>query len=133
LCALENLCDMGNLVLLVEDDDDNRDLVEFVVTRSQLDIELMMAENGKEAIRCVHEKKPDLILMDMQMPVMDGFTAVSIIKADPELSAIPIIAFTALARPEDIVKIKSIGCIEHYTKPMDPEKLVQLIKKYISL
>jgi CheY-like chemotaxis protein len=92
-----------------------------------------MAENGKEAIRCVHKKKPGLILMDMQMPVMDGYTAVSIIKADQELSSIPIIAFTALARAEDIVKIKPIGCIDHHTKPMNPEKLIQLIKKHISL
>jgi CheY-like chemotaxis protein len=90
-----------------------------------------MAENGEEAVRCVRKKKPDLILMDMQMPIMDGYTAVPIIKADPELSAIPIVAFTALARPEDIIRTKSIGCIEHYTKPMEPEQLIKLIQKYI--
>lgn len=124
---------MGKLILLVEDDEDNRDLVELVVTRSQLDVELVTAENGEEAIQCVRKKKPDLILMDMQMPVMDGYTAVPIIKGNPELSTIPIIAFTALARPEDIARTRSIGCIEHSTKPIDPDQLLKLIQKYIHL
>jgi CheY-like chemotaxis protein len=122
---------MRKLILVVEDDEDNRDLVEFLINRSHLDVELMMAENGEEAVQCVRKRKPDLIFMDMQMPVMDGYTAVPIIKADPELNGIPIIAFTALARPEDIARTKSIGCIEHYNKPMDPEQLIQLIQKYI--
>jgi CheY-like chemotaxis protein len=122
---------MGKLILVVEDDEDNRDLVEFLINRSHPEIELMMAENGEEAVQCVRKKKPDLILMDMQMPIMDGYTAVPMIKADPELSAVPIVAFTALARPEDIARTKSIGCIEHYTKPMDPEQFIKLIQKYI--
>jgi two-component system cell cycle response regulator DivK len=122
---------MGKTVLYVEDDEDNRDLVEYMVARSQLDVELIVAENGEEALRCASEKKPDLILMDMQMPVMDGYTAVSIIKADPKLNGIPVVAFTALASSEDITQTRSIGCVEHYTKPIDPEELVKLIKKYI--
>jgi CheY-like chemotaxis protein len=122
---------MGKLILVVEDDEDNRDLMEFLINRSHPEIELMMAENGEEAMQCVRKKKPDLILMDMQMPIMDGYTVVPMIKADPELSAIPIVAFTALARPEDIARTKSIGCIEHYTKPMDPEQLIKLIQNYI--
>lgn len=123
---------MAKVVLLVEDDEDNRDLVQFVVARSRLGIELAIAENGEDALKRVREKKPDLILMDMHMPVMDGYTAASIIKADPQLSSIPIIAFTALARSEDIERSRSIGCVEHYTKPMDPEELVKIINKYLS-
>jgi two-component system, sensor histidine kinase and response regulator len=124
---------MKKVVLLVEDDEDNRDLVKFVVARSTLDIELTIAENGQEAIDSIKKKRPDLILMDMQMPVMDGFTAVPLIKKDPQYSSIPIIAFTAQARPEDIVLSRSIGCAEHYTKPMDPEELLNLVQKYIGL
>lgn len=124
---------MTKIVLLVEDDEDNRDLMEFLISRSRLDIELMITENGEDAIKRIKQKKPDLILMDMQMPVMDGYTAVSIIKADPQFKAIPIIAFTALARPEDITRSRAIGCVEHYSKPMDPQKLINTIKKYLDL
>lgn len=122
---------MGKTVLVVEDDEDNRDLVEFVIHSSHLDVDLMMAENGEEAIQRTKQKKPDLILMDMQMPVMDGYTAIPIIKSDAALNAVPIIAFTALDRPEDITRTKSMGCVEHHTKPMDPEQLIKLIQRYI--
>jgi CheY-like chemotaxis protein len=122
---------MRKTILLAEDDEDNRDLVEFVIARSGLDVTLLSAENGQQAVDLAKTNIPDLILMDMQMPVMDGFTAVSIIKADPKLHAIPIIAFTALARPEDKVRMREIGCEEHYTKPMDPEELLTLIQKYL--
>jgi len=125
------VCIMRKVVLLVEDDEDNRDLVQFVVARSPFDIELVIASNGREGVEAVKKKRPDLILMDMQMPVMDGYTAVSIIKADPLYSSIPIIAFTAQARPEDIARTRSLGCVEHYTKPMDPEELLNKIEKYI--
>ncbi len=122
---------MGKLILLVEDDEDNRDLMEFVIARSGLDVELISAENGQQAIEMVKARHPHLILMDMQMPVMDGYTAVTILKADPEVREIPIIAFTAQARPEDKDRTREIGCAEHYTKPMDPEELLALIQKYV--
>jgi len=122
---------MSKVVLLVEDDEDNRELVNFVISRSRLGLELMIAVNGQEAIDFIKIKRPDLILMDMQMPVMDGYTAVSAIKGDPQFRSIPIIAFTAQARPEDIARTRSLGCVEHYTKPMDPEELLNTIQKYI--
>jgi CheY-like chemotaxis protein len=122
---------MSKIVLLVEDDEDNRDLMSFVMSRSQLDVELLIAENGKEALDIAFARKPDLILMDMQMPVMDGWTAVPLLKADERTKDIPIIAFTAQAKPEDRAKTKALGCAEHYTKPMDPEELLGMIKRYL--
>lgn len=124
---------MVKKVLLAEDDEDNRDLIVFMVKRSGLDIELLLAENGKEAVDLAEQHLPDLILMDMQMPVMDGFTAVKLIKANPVIQHIPIIAFTAQARVEDKTLTKSIGCVEHYTKPMDPDELTRLIRKYTNI
>jgi CheY-like chemotaxis protein len=124
---------MKKTVLVVEDDEDNRDLVQYLIHRTNLDVDLMMAENGKEAVQNVRKKRPDLILMDMQMPIMDGYTAVPLIKAEPEFVSIPIIAFTAMANPEDITRTKSIGCIEHCTKPIDPEQFIKLVQKYILL
>jgi CheY-like chemotaxis protein len=122
---------MSKVVLVVDDDEDNRDLVKFVIARSRLDIECVVAVNGQEAIDSLKTKRPDLILMDMQMPVMDGYMAVSVIKKDPLFHSIPIVAFTAQARPEDIARTRSLGCVEHYTKPMDPEELLNTIQKYI--
>ncbi|MFA5834049.1 MAG: response regulator [Bacteroidota bacterium] len=124
---------MVKKVLLAEDDEDNRDLIVFMVKRSGLDIELLLAENGKEAVDLAEQHLPDLVLMDMQMPVMDGFTAVKLIKANPVIQHIPIIAFTAQARVEDKTLTKSIGCVEHYTKPMDPDELTRLIRKYTNI
>jgi two-component system sensor histidine kinase/response regulator len=70
--------------------------------------------------------------MDMQMPVMDGWQAVPILKANHQTKDIPIIAFTAQAKPEDRERTREIGCVDHYSKPMDPEELVALIQKYIT-
>ncbi len=122
---------MPKVVLLVEDDEDNRDLVTFVVQKSRLDIELEIAENGEEAIERALARTPHLILMDMQMPVMDGWTAVPILKSKDETKNIPIIAITAQAKAEDKARTIEIGCAEHFSKPMDPEELVSLIKKYV--
>jgi CheY-like chemotaxis protein len=122
---------MRKVVLLVEDDEDNRDLVAFVIARSKMDVELVIAENGQEAVDKSFAKPPDLILMDMQMPVMDGWQAVPILKADGRTKDVPIIAFTAQAKPEDKERAREMGCIDYYTKPMDPEELLTLIQKYL--
>ena len=122
---------MSKVILLAEDDEDNQDLVSFVLMRSKLDVELIIAENGKEAVQLAKERNPSLILMDMQMPVMDGWTAVHIIKTDKQTSGIPVIAFTAQTKPEDRARAHEIGCVDFYTKPMDPEELLALIRKYL--
>jgi CheY-like chemotaxis protein len=123
---------MSKVVLLVEDDEDNRDLVGFVLARSRMDVNLAFAENGQEAIDKAFANPPDLILMDMQMPVMDGWQAVPILKADGRTKDIPVIAFTAQAKPEDKIRAKKMGCSDYYTKPMDPEELLAMIKKYLA-
>lgn len=122
---------MAKRILLAEDDEDNRDLVAFVMQRSRLDVELLLAENGKEAVEIAKREVPDLILMDMQMPVMDGYQATQAIKADAAIRHIPVIAFTAQAKVEDKIRTLEIGCVEHYSKPMDPEELLAVIQKYI--
>ncbi|MBF8295842.1 MAG: two-component system response regulator [Bacteroidetes bacterium] len=122
---------MSKVVLLVEDDEDNRDLVSFVIARSRMDVSLVIAENGQEAIDKAFANPPHLILMDMQMPVMDGWHAVPLLKADERTKDIPVIAFTAQAKPEDKQRAREMGCSDYYTKPMDPEELLALIKKYL--
>jgi len=122
---------MSKVVLLVEDDEDNRDLVAFVLARSRMDVELVVAENGQEAVDKSFANPPHLILMDMQMPVMDGWHAVPLLKADERTKNVPIIAFTAQAKPEDKQRAREMGCADYYTKPMDPEELLTLIQKYL--
>jgi CheY-like chemotaxis protein len=122
---------MSKFVLLVEDDEDNRDLVGLVLARSRMDVKLVIAENGQEALDKAFANPPHLILMDMQMPVMDGWHAVPLLKADGRTKDIPIIAFTAQAKPEDKQKAREMGCSDYYTKPMDPEELLALIQKYL--
>lgn len=122
---------MAKRILLAEDDEDNRDLVSFVMKRSQMEIELLIAENGKEAVDLAVREIPDLILMDMQMPVMDGYQATQAIKRDAATTHIPVIAFTAQAKPEDKARTLQVGCVEHYSKPMDPEELLNVIRKYL--
>jgi CheY-like chemotaxis protein len=122
---------MSKFVLLVEDDEDNRDLVGFVLARSRMDVKLVIAENGQEALDKAFASPPNLILMDMQMPVMDGWHAIPLLKADGRTKDVPIIAFTAQAKPEDKQRAREIGCVDYYTKPMDPEELLALIQKYL--
>jgi CheY-like chemotaxis protein len=122
---------MSKVVLLVEDDEDNRDLVSFVLARSRMDVKLVVAENGQEAIDKAFANPPNLILMDMQMPVMDGWEAIPLLKGDPRTKDVPVVAFTAQAKPEDKKRAREIGCTDYYTKPMDPEELLTLIKKYL--
>jgi two-component system cell cycle response regulator DivK len=124
---------MKKKVLLVEDNEDNRDLVSFIIKGTRLDVELLTAENGEEGLNLAFQHIPDLILMDMQMPVMDGWEAVPRLRSDPRTEAIPIVALTAQAKPEDKQRTKEIGCVEHLSKPMAPEELVSLVKRYLNV
>jgi len=124
---------MPKRILLAEDDEDNRDLVKFVMKRSGMEIELLVAENGREAVDLAVREVPDLILMDMQMPVMDGYQATQTIKANGATTHIPVIAFTAQAKTEDKARTLSVGCVEHYSKPMDPQELLNVIRKYLNV
>lgn len=123
---------MSKRILLAEDDEDNRTLVSFILRRSRLDVELLLAEDGKTAVQMAADKNPHLILMDMQMPVMDGWTAVKELKSNEKTKQIPIIAFTAQARKEDRDRSFEIGCVGYCSKPMDPAELVELIQKHIA-
>ncbi len=120
------------VVLLAEDNADNRDLVRWALEASDLPIELVEAENGEVAVSLAKEVMPTLILMDMQMPVLDGWEATKRIRATEELRSIPIIALTAHAREEDRRKVLSIGCNDYLAKPLDTDELVKKVRQYLS-
>ena len=110
---------------MVEDQEDNRQIVRDLLTTT--DYEVIEAENGEEALAAVAKQRPDLILMDIQLPVMDGYEATRRIKADPALCAIPIIAVTSYALSGDEEKARAAGCDDFDTKPVDMPRLLEKI------
>jgi CheY-like chemotaxis protein len=117
-------------ILLVEDNELNRDMLSRRLVRSGF--EIIMAVDGAEGVQKALSEKPDLILMDMSLPVMDGWTATSVIKADPAGGTIPVIGLTAHAMAGDREKCLEAGCDEYETKPIEFARLVEKITRFIS-
>ncbi|MGR8941417.1 MAG: response regulator [Gammaproteobacteria bacterium] len=117
-------------ILLVEDNELNRDMLSRRLIRNGF--EIMVAVNGEESVKHARSLLPDLILMDMSLPVMDGWQAASMIKADPETRHIPIIALTAHAMGEDRQKALDAGCDEYDTKPIDLTRLLGKIRMFVT-
>jgi two-component system cell cycle response regulator DivK len=109
-------------VLLVEDNPENRDMLSRRLLRRGF--ELCFAVDGAEAVSRTRDQKPDLILMDLSLPVIDGWEATRRIKADPETSGIPVIALTAHAMSGDREKALAAGCNDYDTKPVDLPRLL---------
>jgi two-component system cell cycle response regulator DivK len=93
--------------------------------------EVIEAESGEAALAVVAIKRPDLILMDIQLPVMDGYEATRWIKADPALRSIPIIAVTSYALSGEEQKARAAGCDEYVPKPYSPRQLLAKIRHYL--
>jgi len=120
---------MSRCILVVEDQEDNRQIVRDLLTTTNY--EVMEAENGQEALAAVAKQRPDLILMDIQLPVMDGYEATRRIKADPALAAIPVIAVTSYALSGDEEKARAAGCDDFVPKPFSPRQLLAKIRQYL--
>jgi two-component system cell cycle response regulator DivK len=118
---------MSRLILVVEDQQDNRQIIRDLL--STLDYQLAEAENGAEALAAVAKQKPDLILMDIQMPIMDGYEATRRIKADPATKGIPIIAVTSYALTGDEQKARDAGCDDYVAKPYSPRQLLAKVRQ----
>ena len=115
-------------ILVVDDTEFNRDLV---VQLLEEDYDMVIAENGEEALTMTEKERPDLILMDLGMPVMDGWEATRRLKANDELKNIPIIAVTSHAMVGDEIDARKAGCDDYLSKPIDDEALIQKIKRLI--
>ncbi len=117
---------MARKILLVEDNPQNRYLVTFLLEKNGY--EVVVAEDGEEAIGAVAEHVPDLILMDVQLPKLDGYEATRRIKSDPRFTAIPLVALTAHSMKGDRGKAMAAGCDDYVTKPVDADQLIGRIK-----
>lgn len=112
-------------ILLVEDNEMNRDMLSRRLTRNGF--EITIAVNGQEGVDKATSDRPDLILMDMSLPVMDGWEATRQIKANAGTRAIPVIALTAHAMADDKAKALAAGCDDFDTKPVELPRLLQKI------
>ena len=120
---------MSKRILLVEDQPDNRQIIRDLLAAT--DYELTEAENGEQALAAVAKQRPDLILMDIQLPIMDGYEATRRIKADPALRSIPIIAVTSYALSGEEQKARAAGCDGYVTKPYSPRLLLAKIRELL--
>jgi signal transduction histidine kinase/DNA-binding response OmpR family regulator/ligand-binding sensor domain-containing protein/HPt (histidine-containing phosphotransfer) domain-containing protein len=127
--SLAALALSGARILLVEDNDFNQEVAEELLRAAGLVVTI--ACNGKEALDLVDDTHFEAVLMDLQMPVMDGYEAVSLMRERPDLQTLPIIAMTAHALVQEREKCLAIGMNDYVTKPIDPEHLYQVLRKWI--
>ena len=121
---------MSKCILVVEDQEDNRQILRDLLGSAGYD--LTEAENGEEAIAAVARRRPDLILMDIQLPVMDGYEATRRIRTNPDLRSVPIIAVTSYALAGDENKALAAGCDGYVTKPYSPRDLLAKVRAYLA-
>jgi two-component system, cell cycle response regulator DivK len=116
-------------ILLVEDNEMNRDMLSRRLRRSGY--EVVIAEDGQAGVDMTEAERPDLVLMDMSLPIKDGWTATQEIKANATLKNIPIIALTAHAMSGDRERAMQAGCDDYDTKPVDLPRLLEKIQRLL--
>ncbi|MBW1706984.1 MAG: response regulator [Deltaproteobacteria bacterium] len=121
---------MGKVILIVEDNTKNLKLIRDLLQVSGYTT--LEATDGKQGVEIAKEKKPDLILMDILMPVMDGIEATKILKAHADTKDIPIIALTSYAMKGSEEKIREAGCDGYMSKPIDTKEFVKMVTEYLA-
>lgn len=116
-------------ILVVEDNDLNMKLVQALLRRDSYRV--LASGNAEKGLDLARSEKPDLILMDLQLPGMDGLSAIRILKKDPLLKQTPIAALTAYAMAEDLEKAREAGCDCYITKPFDIQSFAETIRKLL--
>ena len=120
---------MSKRIPVMEDEKDNRQIIRDML--GGIDCEITEAEDAEQALAAIAKQRPDLILMDIQLPIMDGYTATSRIKSDPKLQSIPIIAVTSYALSGEEKKALAAGCDDCVPKPFSPRQLLPKIRHYL--
>jgi len=120
---------MPKKILVVEDTEDNRQILRDLLGMAGYD--MVEAHDGAQGVAMAAEHRPDLILMDIQMPVMDGYEATRRIKAIPELKATPIVAVTSYALSGDEQKTRDAGCDAYIAKPYSPRQMLAKVREIL--
>jgi len=117
-------------ILVVEDDRFYGNICKVKLSKEGYNVAVM--NNGAWALKAIAEKKPDLILLDLVMPEMDGFETLKAIKSDPSSAKIPVIVLTNLGQPEDIKKAMDLGAIDYMVKTIIPiQKMVEKVRSHL--
>jgi two-component system, cell cycle response regulator DivK len=120
---------MSKRILVVEDTEDNRRILRDLLTRAGF--ELIEAVDGESGVAMAMSHRPDLILMDIQLPVFDGYEATRRIRANPDTRGIPIIAVTSYALSGDESKALAAGCDGYVAKPFSPRKILAMVQEFL--
>jgi two-component system, cell cycle response regulator DivK len=121
---------MSKGILVVEGQKDNRQIIRDTLAGS--DYQITEAEDGEQALAAVAKQRPDLILMGIQLPIMDGYEVARQIKADPALRSIPIIALTSHALNGEAQTARAAGCDDYVPEPYSPRQLRAKIRQYLA-
>lgn len=116
-------------ILIIEDNEQNLYLMRFLLEHEGFKV--IAAMDGREGIEMASREKPDVILLDIQLPFMDGYGVAREIRKVDELAVVPIIAVTSYAMPDDRGKCLAAGATDYMEKPIDPDKFVDRIRKYL--
>lgn len=119
----------GKRILVIEDNMDSYQLVKFVLEKKGH--ETLLAMNGRDGVNAAIKQKPDLIIMDLAMPMMDGWIATEKLKAEPATKNITIIALTAHALPADRMRAMDAGCSEYITKPINLQRFMETMEHWL--
>lgn len=122
---------MGQKILVVEDEVTNREVAEVILKNQGF--EVLVANNGQEAIEMTHRTRPDLIVMDILMPILDGLSATRELKHDPATAHIPILVVTAKASNSDRDAAEAAGCDGFLAKPYRNKSLVETVRQFLPM
>jgi len=120
----------GRLVLVADDDTDVRDLVADVL--SEAGFRIVMAANGEEAVALAQAHHPALVVLDVMMPEMDGYTALTRLRGHPATRSIPVIVLTGQGEPIYRTLSLGVGAVAHLTKPFSPERLTETVQRVLA-
>ena len=120
---------MSKRILVIEDTEDNRRILRDLLTNAGF--EVLEATDGEKGVAAAVAENPDLILMDIQLPVIDGYEATRRIKSDPKSSHIPIIAVTSYALSGDEAKTREAGCDGYIAKPYSPRQILAMVRDFL--
>ena len=120
---------MNKRVLVIEDHEENRRILRLLLASAGID--MIEAVTGEEGVAAAEKERPDLILMDIQLPGLDGYEATRRIKANPELKGIPVIAVTSYALSGDEQKTRDAGCDGYIAKPYSPRQMLSKVREIL--